>query len=244
MKAVLLRLETNVLNYFTFILFFLLLAHLNVSAQTEIPLFNKVHDFGIAVGYAHTANIEMDFHDYTFDKEPSSLIKLSYDNFLTPKLAAGAYFHLIKTSVEAHYSDIVPDGEFIGGEWVFFDREVRENYSLGALVWEIGGSFKTRFLMAGKWEVKPGINIGYRKFYFDEDDMEKAKILRIFEYKNQDAEAEGLGLNASVEFLYPLFQRFLFVAETGFLTQPYGGTHSVTDVQFGPVMYLLIGVHL
>ena len=244
MKAVSLRLETNVLNYFMFILFFLLSALITVSAQTETPLFNKVHDFGLAIGYAHTANIEMDFRDYTFDKEPSYLIKLSYDNFLTPKLAAGAYFHLMNTSVEAHYSDIVPDAEYINGEWVFFDREVRENYSLGAFVWEIGGSFKTRFLMGGKWEIKPGINIGYRKFYFDEDDLKEAKILRIFDYENQDAEAEGLGLNASVEFLYPLSSQFLFVTEIGFLTQPYGGTHGVTDVQFGPVMYLLIGVHL
>ena len=37
-------------------------------------------------------------------------------------------------------------------------------------------------------------------------------------------------------------KKMILSSEVGFMTQPYGGTHHVTDLDFGPILYIALGV--
>jgi len=82
------------------------------------------------------------------------------------------------------------------------------------------------------WLLKPGLNVGYRKFYFH--------------YKGDCGlevdDAHGLGVNGSFEFQYIYSEKIILFAEIGFLTQPYGGKEDVTYLDFGPVFYINLGI--
>ena len=99
-----------------------------------------------------------------------------------------------------------------------------ESYSADGSFIEFGIAFKPKFMVSPTVAIKPGLNIGYRKMETDESSYD----------------AEGLGLNASVEIQFQV-KGMLFFIEPGFLSQPAGGNDN-TDITFGPIGYINVGV--
>jgi hypothetical protein len=90
---------------------------------------------------------------------------------------------------------------------------------------EFGGAFKFRFLATPTIAVKPGVNIGYRQLEADESTMD----------------ADGLGVNLSVEIQIDLQNNMIFFIEPGFLSQPAGGNEDF-DITWAPIMYINAGI--
>lgn len=215
-----------------------------VFSQSANLLAQKTYDAGLSVGFVGSGDFNMDFDPYVTKKKSSFLLKSMYDAYLIPKLAVGVYFQVASAPVDMHYTETVTDANYVNQEWVYTTREVKHSHTLGVFVWELGASFKPRFFLGQSWAIKPGLNIGYRKFYFNEGDLRNAEVLEYFEEEDQKPQAEGLGLNGSIELQYQYSNRLLLFSEVGFLTQPYGGTHHVTDLDFGPIFYFLLGAAL
>jgi hypothetical protein len=185
----------------------------------------------------------MDFDPYVTKKTASYMFKAMYDSYLIPKLATGLYFQLATTPVNLHDTRTEYSSEYINGQWVYKQWDEEYSYDLGCFIWEIGASIKPRYFIGRSFAVKPGLNIGYRKFYFNKDDLKVADVLSYFESENQKPQATGMALNGSLEIQYQLPQKKYFVfTELGMLNQPYGGTLHVTDLNFALIFYALIGI--
>jgi len=159
------------------------------------------------------------------------MIKGFIDSYLIPKLSVGLYFQYSQTGLEEieKYEEVYFDGT----DWVYVDKE-RIIKGHDASVIEIGGSFKPRFILNPNLAIKPGLNFGYRKFFFD------FTADCGLELDN----AHGMGLNVSIEIQHLYSSTLILFSEIGFVTQPYGGKEDITHLDFGPIIYINAGIAL
>jgi hypothetical protein len=100
---------------------------------------------------------------------------------------------------------------------------------VAATMWEVGFSIKPRLILSPVVALKPGFNIGYRK-----TDRESL-------YAGDVTAANGMAINASLEFQYLMTNGYIFAVDGGFITQPVGG-NSESHVTWAPIMYLSAGI--
>lgn len=91
--------------------------------------------------------------------------------------------------------------------------------------YEMGFSIKPRFMIDKDLAFKPGVNIGYRGCSSDNDFW---------------SSMDGMALDISAEFQKAL-EKFTFLIDTGFLTQPVGGSYDL-DIQWAPILYFGVGL--
>ncbi len=167
---------------------------------TSQGLMSRTGEFGATVGLWLGGDIS--FNDYGVERSKNAgfLLRLFYDASVAEKIAVGAYFNFSPTTSEA--SDY------------------------GATMIEFGGSIKPRFPLGdGSAVIKPGLNIGYRRYSSDSPVMK---------------DVSAMGLNASVEIQFNVQQVFVPYFEIGFLAQPVGG-NDLTGVSFPPIIYFGAG---
>lgn len=168
----------------------------------------KKYEFGIAPGFMAGGDIYISLHGDNVKQNSNFLIRTYADVYAIPQIAFGFYFNYTTMNLE---EDIEVFGETIKKS--------------GTPIWEIGGSIKPRFILSEKVAIKPGFNIGHRRFAGE----------------NKFTKWKGLALNGSCEIQYKLSDKFLIFEETGFLYQPYGGNVD-TDVTFDPIIYFIFGI--
>lgn len=208
--------------------FIFLLISMEIRAQEpQLNLQNKTYEYGFSAGILFPGEINIEDAPNDFNKTNSFLLKGFIDSYLIPKLAVGLYLQYSYSNLE----EIEEYTEYTGNGSITKERVKAEHK---ANIIEIGGSFKPRFFIASDWIIKPGLNVGYRKFYFDFTGDCGLEL----------DDAEGMGVNGSVEIQYLYSSRFILFSEIGFVTQPYGGKHDVTHLDFGPILYLNFGVAL
>jgi hypothetical protein len=219
-----------------------LAAEKNAFAQTDDNVFrSKTYDAGISAGICGGGSLSMDFTDYDVNKKTGFLIKGYYDAFLIPQFACGVYFSYFLAPANMSYTRSTYIDNIINGQHVPVLTELNYSYDFHNQAVEIGGSIKPRFFIGSRWAIKPGLNMGYRRVYLNESDLDAAGLLQGFKDKNKKAVADGMGINLSMEVQYHYTQDLTLFCETGFLTQPFGGTLNVTTLQFGPLLYFTVG---
>jgi hypothetical protein len=218
----------------------------NVFAQTVENVFkSKTYDAGISAGICGGGSLSMDMTDYDVNKKTGFLVKGYYDAYLIPQLACGAYISYFLAPANISYTKSTITPVYLGnGQYQYVSTETNYSYDFRNQVIEIGGSIKPRFFVGSTWAIKPGLNMGYRRVYFHESDLDAAGFLQYFNSKHKKAVADGMGVNLSVEAQYSYSQDLSLYVEAGFLTQPFGGTLNVTTLQFGPILYFTIGAAL
>ena len=102
-------------------------------------------------------------------------------------------------------------------------------YEADATMWELGTALKAKIMASPDMAIKPGLAIGYRS-----SDRDKL-------YPGEKTSSDGLALNMSLEFQFPIDGGYILFAETGFLSQPAGG-NSDADVTWAPIFYLCAGI--
>ena len=198
------------------IVFFILFTFNEIKAdEPESEIFNKNLDYGLSGGYLFGGAISISDAPNDFKKTGSFMIKGFIDSYFVPNLAAGLYLQYSYSRLEEIENDRLKN---------------RHNAS----IIEIGGSLKPRFILNPKWAIKPGLNIGYRKFFFD------FTADCGLELDN----AHGMALNAAVEIQYVYSSSYIIFSEIGFVTQPYGGKEDITHLDFGPIFYITAGIAL
>lgn len=121
----------------------------------------------------------------------------------------------------------------VGGYFNYSSDDVEYgNYSAAANFYEFGISLKPRFIASPVVAVKPGLNIGYRKSTRERLAIEPATT---------ETDADGLGLNLSLEIQYLIDNDYIVFFEGGFLSQPAGG-NADADVTWAPIMYIAAGL--
>jgi hypothetical protein len=174
----------------------------------------KSYEIGIAGGILLSGDVYISLHGDDVERSSNILFRGFVDSYVVPKLAVGAYIA---------YSTLNLKEDIEIGFWGD-DEEYRiEKSGISAL--ELGGAIKPRFIISHRVAVKPGITIGYRKF-FGETDF---------------STWQALGIGGSCEVQFRANDTMILYQETGFLSQPTGGNVD-TDVTFGPTFYLLFGV--
>jgi len=191
---------------FTQVVLSILLTASIVSAAGSFE--EKKYEFGIGPGYFISGDVYISLHGGNVTQNGNYFFHGYADAFIIPQLAFGFYFNYTTLSLE---DDIEVFGEVIKKS--------------GTPIWEIGASIKPRFVLSPKVALKPGFNIGHRRFA-GENDFTKWK---------------GLALNGSCEIQYRLSDRLTLFEETGFLYQPYGGNVD-TDITFDPRLYFVVGI--
>lgn len=112
--------------------------------------------------------------------------------------------------------------KFAMGAYLNFSPIDQYGYSITMI--EFGVSLKPRFFMNDEFAIKPGLNIGYRTLSGEDE----------------EAEADGLGVNLSVE-VQKAMETMILSFEGGFLSQPVGGNEWVS-ISWAPIMYLGVGL--
>ncbi len=123
------------------------------------------------------------------------------------------------------WDNVSPDGSSFG---FFFQYAPSVTLSLvegSGTMMEYGATFKTTLQSESDMVMKAGLNIGYRTITASGID-----------------DIEGLGLNASLRMI-PQNKDSKLYFDVGFLTQPTGG-NDLTEVTFGPIIYLGAGLYL
>lgn len=161
---------------------------------------SREYDIGIAAGLWLPGTVWIG--DDELDKDAGPLLRVFADMYVAPKFAVGAYGNYSSVSLSSEFVDV--DGSF----------------------WELGVSFKPKFMVSPDMAVKPGLNIGYRESSLDIDDFDTI---------------DGLGVNLSVELQFALEGGYILFIDGGFLSQPVGG-NDVYDVQWAPIVYLSAGI--
>lgn len=108
----------------------------------------------------------------------------------------------------------------------------KDSYEADANLYEFGFAFKPRLILSPQTALKPGLNIGYRKSTREKLDIEPSGV---------ETDADGLGINVSIEFQYLLDGGYIFFVDGGFLSQPAGGNDDA-DVTWAPILYICAGV--
>jgi len=104
--------------------------------------------------------------------------------------------------------------------------------SASADFYEFGISLKPRFITSPQVAIKPGLNIGYRK---------STRELYPGESIYAETDADGMGLNLSVEIQYLVDSDYIVFFEGGFLSQPTGG-NADASVTWAPILYIAGGI--
>lgn len=177
---------------------------------------DKEYDIGIGTGVWLSGNAYVSLLDEDIEKEDTFFLRSFIDYYLIPELAIGGYINY--SDVEFKESKSI---SFVGSDKVY---EIPES---GVSMIEFGATIKPRFILSPRMAVKPGFNVGQRRFISDSDFME----------------SKGLGLNGSCEIQYLFSERMTFFGEIGFLMQPWGGNED-TDITFSPIFYLTLGAAL
>jgi hypothetical protein len=174
----------------------------------------KSYEMGIAGGLLFSGDVYVSLYGDDVERNSNLVLRAFIDSYVVPKLAVGAYLA---------YSTLNLDEDIEIGFWG--DDEEYNIEKSGISVVEIGGAIKPRFVVSPRFAIKPGLNIGYRKF-FGETDF---------------STWQALGINGSCEFQYRINDTYIIYQETGFVSQPTGGNVD-TDVTFGPTFYVLLGL--
>jgi len=206
----------NVKQNLLLIVFLIFLIFTNIKAdEPNSILQNKTYEYGISAGYLFGGDINISDAPNNFQTTGAFMIKGFIDSYLSPKLSAGLYLQYSYSGIEEKKHN---------------DEIATHNVS----IIEIGGSFKPRFILNPRWAIKPGLNISYRKFFFDFTADCGLKL----------DNAQGMGLNASIEIQYLYSSSYILFSEIGFATQPYGGKEGITYLDFGPIFYISAGIAL
>lgn len=217
-------------SQFIFTMLFILLISTGIMAQdSKSGLSKNQYEYGGSVGLLLPA--EINFSDLNNDiRETSSLLIRGFiDKYIiSNKFTVGIYLNFAYSNLEEIDEYIEPFWN--GSEWYYETKEDITRHK--ASVIEVGTSFKTKFILSPEWFLKPGINVGYRKFFFH---YEGACGLEI-------DDAHGLAINGSFEFQYHYSEKIILFVEAGFLTQPYGGKEDITYLDFGPILYITLGI--
>lgn len=159
---------------------------------------DRKRDIGIGLGYLFEGEAYFAFPDVYSGTAGSVFLRFFYDHYFSEKITAGGYVQFAPTA-----------------EFFRFDN---------ASMIELGLAFKPRFILADQFALKPGFNVGYRKFSSDNDFVD----------------SNGLATNLSIELQYDWQRTFIPFFELGFLAQPAGG-NDFTDITFGPKWYIMVG---
>lgn len=173
---------------------------INSSAAGNADLQSREYDLGIEAGIFLPGTITIE--DIDLDKDPGPLFRVFADMYVAPKFAVGAYGNY--SSATLSKGDVEAD----------------------ATMWELGVSFKPKFMINPDTALKPGLNIGYRHSSIDIDGFDPA---------------DGLGINLSVELQFAVNGGYIFFIDGGFLSQPVGG-NSDADVTWPPILYICGGI--
>jgi hypothetical protein len=184
--------------------------------ENQRTLQNKTYEYGFSVGYLFPGKIEISEAVNEFNKAGSFLLKGFIDSYLIPKLAAGLYLQYSYSTLE---------------EKDIFSEEIT-NHNVS--IFEIGGSIKPRFILSPSWALKPGLNIGYRKFFFD----------FTADCGIEADNADGFGVNAGLEIQHLYSNQLIIFMEIGMVSQPYGGKQDITYIDFPPIFYINAGIAL
>ncbi len=184
--------------------------------EPQLALQNKSYEYGFSVGILFPGRIEISDADNEFNKTSSFLIKGFIDSYLMPKLAAGLYLQYSYSTLE---------------EKDTYNEEIT-NHNVS--IFEIGGSIKPRFILSPSWALKPGLNIGFRKFFFNFSSDCGIEV----------DNADGFGVNVSVEIQHLYSNNLIIFLDIGMVSQPYGGKQDVTYIDFAPIFYLNAGFAL
>ena len=210
-------------------MFVLLLIPKNILAQDSLSATSaKKYEYGASVGMIFPAEIKFSDLRNEIRSTSSLLIKGYIDKYLLPEFMIGLYLNFSYSNLEE--IDEYEEPYMTETGWKFKTKEdITEHH---ASVIEFGASFKTKFELSPSWLFKPGLNVGYRQFFFH--------------YKADCGleldDAHGLAVNGSAEFQYLYSEKVIIFAETGFLTQPYGGKEDITYMDFGPIFYITVGI--
>ncbi len=192
-------------SLYKFISCSLVLAFINVYAGS---FGDKKYEFGVASGFLLSGDVYVSLYGDNVRQNSNFFIRGYADAYIIPQLAFGLYFNYTTLNLE---KDIE-----------IFGKKIKKS---GTPIWEIGASIKPRFILSERAAIKPGFNIGRRRFS-GENDFSKWN---------------GLALNGSCEIQYRLSNNLLIFGETGFLYQPYGGNVD-TDITFSPIFYFIFGI--
>jgi hypothetical protein len=164
---------------------------------------NKGYEFGVSAGVwfaGGDVSVDSDPYYNDFQKDNSFLMKGYLDSIITPKFCIGMYMH---------YAPSV----------------TYENTYIEQSMIEFGFAIKPRFVLNDTVVLKPGLGIGYRKYYSDSKTADNM---------------QALGTNFSCEIQF-VSKKFTPYVEVGFLAQPVGG-NSDWSMDFPPIWYLMGGI--
>lgn len=201
----------------------------SILAQDSLSVTSaKKYEYGASVGVLFPAEIKFSDLRNEIRSVNSLLIKGYIDKYLLPEFMIGLYLNFSYSNLEE--IDEYEEPYMTETGWEFKTKEDITRHHASVL--EFGASFKTKFVLSPSWLLKPGLNVGYRQFFFH--------------YKANCGleldDAHGLAVNGSAEFQYLYSENIILFAETGFLTQPYGGKEDITYMDFGPIFYLTVGI--
>ncbi|MEJ2627586.1 MAG: hypothetical protein P8078_03385, partial [bacterium] len=201
-------------------IFIMLLVSQSILAQDSLSVTTaKKYEYGVSAGMIFPAKIKFSDLRNEIRSTNSLLIKGYIDKYLLPEFMIGLYLNFSYSNLEE--IDEYEEPYLTETGWKFKTKEDITEHK--ATVFEIGASFKTKFVLSPSWLLKPGLHVGYRQFYFH--------------YKAHCGlemdDAHGLAINGSAEFQYLYSENIILFAETGFLTQPYGGKEDITYMDFG-----------
>lgn len=176
----------------------------NTAAESAKSFESKKYDVGFSVGRWMTGDVSIErtgYYSYDASKDNSTLIRGFADMYAAPSFAVGIYMNY---SPSVEYTDV----------------------SVSQKMLEFGMSLKPRLILNQSIALKPGLNIGYRK------------------YSSSDEVGDGvdaMGLNLSIELQIMLANGMIFSIEPGFLAQPVGG-NDIISMSFAPIWYVAVGV--
>jgi hypothetical protein len=200
--------KTSKVIVITLLLLFFLVLLFSTSFAGSFE--DKKCETGIAPGILFPGDVYISLLGEKVTHNSNFLIRSYFDAYVIPQISFGLYINYTSLNLERDLK--------------VFDKEIK---SSGTSILGIGASIKPRFIISPKFAIKPGLSIGHRQF-FGENDF---------------SEWKGLALNGSGELQYLLSEQINIIGELGFLYQPYGGNED-TDVTFDPIFYFVVGVAL
>ncbi|MCX8124848.1 MAG: hypothetical protein N3F66_11910 [Spirochaetes bacterium] len=173
---------------------------------------NRTRDIGLFGGVllpsSGTVSIDTDAWSIDCDTAMGFVIKGYFDQFLAPMFGVGVYGQYTSTAISPENTDLEVDAD----------------------MYEFGITFKPKFVISPTAAIKPGLEIGYRKFSRES-----------FAPGDTDTDGDGLALNMSAEIQFMLDKGYTLGLIFGFIAQPTGGTKD-SDVAWAPIWYVSAGI--
>jgi len=164
---------------------------------------NRTRDIGLFGGVLLPGTISIE--DADVDTEMGFTLKAYFDQFVSSMFAVGVYGQYSATSTDTDPSYDVDTYEF-------------------------GLSFKPKFMVSPTAALKPGLEIGYRKFSRES-----------LAAGDTDTDGDGLAVNIAAELQFMLDNGYVLGLTFGFIAQPAGGTED-SDVTWAPIWYAMAGI--